>query len=588
MGFDTLILGGTVIDGTGAPARRADVGIADGKIAAIGDLSGAEAAQVIDAAGKTVTPGFIEMHSHADQTVLGYPTMDSMLHQGITTFVGCMCGQSIAPIGKYYLANQAMRDVFDELTPKLYADMYNEDYYALSEEAIPLIRKHCHFDPSWHTFHEWLDTVDAHGLSGNMVTVLGYSTIRMNVMGPDGARTPTEEEKAVLKEHIHEAMDAGSFGMSVGLDYEPGIFSDTRELLEMSRELKADDGILFAHWRKTGPRVGTPKRQKKIDGIIEILEIGLQNDIQVEISHLSKGYDLYPANDDFLQRAASLRTLQVIDDYIARGVRAGFDVIPNSTGGTMIAPDLITLFRPWYKFTGGITLFLHNLTKRDYRKQIKDAIYGGTYYILNPKVQPEWEEEIRIMRCADKKYEGKTAKQVGAMMGKETLEALFDLLLLDCRTQIFRAVHDANTESVKVFVGHPKATLGNDTFVFSTDSTVAYDPESPGNKPNPNTYCGFIKFLTELGGEDRAQMVYKLTGRPAELLHLTKRGTLAVGKQADILVIDWDHLKTNENVLDPVVYPEGIEQVLVNGTAVIRDGRHTGALPGGVIRRQDR
>lgn len=588
MNFDTLILGGTVFDGTGAPGRRADVGIVGEKIAAIGDLSDAAAALTIDASGKVVTPGFIEMHSHADQTVLGYPTMDSMLHQGITTFVGCMCGQSIAPIGKYWLANQAMRDIFDALTPKLYADMYNEDYYALSEDVIPLVRFHCHFDPSWHTFHQWLDTIDAQGLSGNIVTVLGYSTVRMNVLGPDGNRKPTEAEAAELKAHIHEALDAGAFGMSVGLDYEPGIFSDTEELLEMSRELKADDGILFAHWRKTGPRVGTPKRQKKIDGITEILEIGLKNGIQVQISHLSKGYDLYPANDDFLQRAASLRTLQVIDDYIARGVRAGFDVIPNSTGGTMIAPDLITLFRPWYKFTGGITLFLHNLTKRDYRKQIKDAIYGGTYYILNPKVQPEWEEEIRIMRCADKKYEGKTAKQVGAMMGKETLEALFDLLLLDCRTQIFRAVHDANTESVKVFVGHPKATLGNDTFVFSTDSTVAYDPESPGNKPNPNTYCGFIKFLTELGGDDRAQMIYKLTGRPAEILHLTNRGTLSEGKQADVLVIDWENLKTNENVLDPVVYPQGIEDVLVNGVPVIRDGVHTGARPGGVIRRQNR
>lgn len=588
MVYDTLILGGTVIDGTGAPPQKVDIGIIDGKIAVMGDLSDAKAAHVINATGKTVTPGFIEMHSHADQTVLGYPTMDSMLHQGITTFVGCMCGQSIAPIGKYYLANQAMRDVFDELTPKLYADMYNEDYYALSSDALPLIRKHCHFDPSWHTFHEWLDTVDAHGISGNIVTVLGYSTIRMNTMGPNGVRKPTEAEKAEMKAQIHEAMDAGAFGMSVGLDYDPGIFSDTQELLEMSRELKPDGGILFAHWRKTGPRVGTPKRQKKIDGITEILEIGLQNDIQVQISHLSKGYELYPANDDFLQRAAAQRTLQVIDDYIARGVHAGFDVIPNSTGGTMIAPDLITLFRPWYKFTGGITLFLRNLTKLDYRKQIKDAIYGGTYYILNPKVQPEWEEEIKIMRCSEKQYEGKTAKQVGAMMGKETLEALFDLLLLDCRTQIFRAVHDANTESVKVFVNHPKASLGNDTFVFGMDSTVAYDPESPGNKPNPNTYCGFIKFLTELGGEDRAQMIYKLTGRPAELLHLTKRGTLSVGKQADVLVMDWDHLKTNENVLEPVVYPEGIEHVLVNGVAVIRDSKHTGALPGGVIRRQNR
>lgn len=585
--YDILIQGGTVIDGTGAAAVRADVGIRGDQIAAIGDLSGESAAQVIDARGKVVTPGFIEMHSHADQTLLGYPTMDSMLHQGITTFVGCMCGQSIAPIGKYWLANQAMRDIFDELTPKLYADMYNEDYYALSEDAIPLIRKHCGFDPSWHTFHEWLDAVDAHGTSGNIVTVLGYSTIRMNVMGPDGLRKPTPQEKEQLKEYIHEALDAGAFGMSVGLDYEPGIFSDTEELLEMSRELKQDNGILFAHWRKTGPRVGTPKRQKKIDGIIEILEIGLRNDIQVQISHLSKGYELYPANDDFLQRAASQRTLQVIDDYVARGVRAGFDVIPNSTGGTMIAPDLITLFRPWYKFTGGITLFLHNLTKLDYRKQIRDAIYGGTYYILNPKVQPEWEEEIKIMRCAEKQYEGKTAKQVGVMMGKETLEALFDLLLLDCRTQIFRAVHDANAESVKTFVGHPKATLGNDTFVFGLDSTVAYDPESPGNKPNPNTYCGFIKFLTELGGDDREQMIYKLTGRPAEILHFQKRGTLAPGKQADVLVIDWDRLKTNENVLDPAVYPEGIEHVLVNGTPVLRNGQHTGALPGGVIRRQD-
>ena len=198
--YDILIQGGTVIDGTGAAAVRADVGIRGDQIAAIGDLSGESAAQVIDARGKVVTPGFIEMHSHADQTLLGYPTMDSMLHQGITTFVGCMCGQSIAPIGKYWLANQAMRDIFDELTPKLYADMYNEDYYALSEDAIPLIRKHCGFDPSWHTFHEWLDAVDAHGTSGNIVTVLGYSTIRMNVMGPKGLRKPTPQDKEQLKE----------------------------------------------------------------------------------------------------------------------------------------------------------------------------------------------------------------------------------------------------------------------------------------------------------------------------------------------------------------------------------------------------
>ena len=585
--YDILIKGGTVIDGTGAAAMEADVAIRDGKIAAIGSIDPSQAREVVDAAGRVVTPGFIEMHSHADQTLLAYPTMDSMLHQGITTFVGCMCGQSIAPVGKYWLANQAMRDIFDELTPKLYADMYADDYYALSEEVIPLVRRHCGFNVTWRTFHEWLDAVDAHGTSGNIVPVLGYSTIRMNAAGPDGDRPLTEAEKTQLKADIHEALDAGAFGMSVGLDYEPGIFSDTAELLEMTRELKKDGGILFAHWRKTGQRRGTPTRQKKIDGIKEILEIGLANDIQVQISHLSKGYDLYPANDDYLQAAASRRTLQVIDEYVARGARAGFDVIPNSTGGTMIAPDLITLFRPWYKFTGGVSLFLRNLRAQDYRQMIREAIFSGSYYILNPKVQPEWEDEIRIIRCAQRRYEGKTARQVGEAMGCDTLTALFELLLIDRRTQIFRAVHDASAESVKTFVAHPKATLGNDTFVFGSTSTVAYDPESPGNKPNPNTYCGFIKFLTELGGGDRVEMIHKLTGRPAELLHFKKRGTLAPGKQADVLVIDWEALKTNENVIDPTVYPEGIQHVLVNGVPVIRDGRHTGALPGGAIRRQD-
>lgn len=585
--FDILIRGGTVIDGTGTPGFCADIGIQDGVIRAIGDLKDEEAVQTICAEGKVVTPGFIEMHSHADQTLLAYPTMDSMLHQGITTFVGCMCGQSIAPIGKYWLANQAMRDIFDEMTPKLYADMYNEDYYALTETAIPLIRQRYGFDVTWKTFRQWLDTVDAHGTSGNIVPVLGYSTIRMNIIGPDGQRPPTEEEAQLLKEQICEAMEAGAFGMSVGLDYAPGIFSDTAELMEMTRELKKDNGILFAHWRKTGKRTGTPKKQKKIDGIIEILEIGKQNDIQVQISHLSKGYDLYPADDEFLQTAVSQRTLQVIDEYVAQGVRAGFDVIPNSTGGTMIAPDLITLFRPWYKFTGGITLFLSNLTKQDYRQQIRDTIFAGEYYILNPKVQPEWEDEILIKRCALTQYEGKTAKEVGRMMGVDTLSAIFDLLLLDSRTQIFRAVHGASTASVKTFLNHPDATCGNDTFVFADTSTVAYDPESPGNKPNPNTYCGFIKFLTELGETSREDRIRKLTGRPAELLHFTKRGTLKCGKLADILVIDWDKLKTNENVLDPMVYPSGICDVLVNGVPVIRNGQHTGALPGGTIRRQD-
>lgn len=586
--YDIIIRNGKIIDGTGANSFTADIGVKDMRIAVIGDLEGIEAAKVIDAEGKIVTPGFIDMHSHADQTILTYPKMESMLRQGITTFVGCQCGQSIAPIGKYWLGNQAEYDILAKLTPKLYPDMYDEDYYTMTEDTIPLVESDHGFKPDWRTFGQFLDRVDKYGTSGNIITLIGYSTIRMNATGPDGNRLLTEEEKSIIKAQINEAMESGAFGMSVGLDYKPGIFSKTDELMEMASELKKYDGIYFSHWRKTGLRAGTPKKQKKIDGIIETLEIGKKNDIQVQISHLSTGYDVFPANDTYMQVAAANRTLQVIDEYIEKGVKAHFDVIPNITGGTMIAPDLITLFKPWYKLTGGVSLFLENIKKCDYRKQICDHINSGKYFILNPLTAPDWDENINIIQCNNSVYMGKTIKQIADTHCKPSLEMIFDILIEDCETKIFRCTHSMNINAVQTYLNHPNASVGNDTFVFDLISTVGYDPNSPGNKPNPNTYCGFIKFITELGMSRIEDTIRKISGKPAEVLGLTDRGLIKEGYRADLLVIDIDNLRSNESVIEPRVYPEGIEYVTVNGKLVIDNGIHTGALPGGSIRRYNK
>lgn len=586
--YDILIQNGTIVDGSGKDAYSADIAISGQRIVRIGHLDGVEAARVIDAKGKFVAPGFIDMHSHADTVILGYPKMESMLHQGITTFVGCQCGHSIAPVGKYWESSQALYGILCKISDKLYPDMYDRDYYALTEAAIPHIEAELGFSPTWNTMASFLDEVDRRGISGNIITLAGYNTLRMNIANPDEPVPLTQTHKNSLKRQINEAMEAGAFGMSTGLDYKPGVFTDTAELVEMAAELKPYEGIYFSHWRKTGQRAGTPKRQKKIDGIIEVLEIGKQDDIQVQISHISTGFDIFPSNDAFMQLSGAQRTLQIVDEYVRQGVRANFDVIPNITGGTIIAPDLVALFRPWYMLTNGIDLFVHNLKHPDYRKQLTDTILAGKFYRLNPVLNPDWDEGMQVIASRVGGLEGKTIKQIAQEHHRSSLDMIFDLIIIDPQIKVFAASYAMTMETVRTFLSHPLSSVGNDTFVFDLESTIHYDPQFPDKKPNPNTYCGFIKFLTELGMPRFEDSVRKLSGKPAEILGLTDRGLVKEGYRADLVVIDRANLRTNENLIEPRVYPDGIAYVLVNGTPVIDQGVHTGKLPGGVIRRQNR
>ncbi len=586
--YDILIQNGTIVDGSGKDAYSADIAISGQRIVRIGHLDGVEAARVIDAKGKFVAPGFIDMHSHADTVILGYPKMESMLHQGITTFVGCQCGHSIAPVGKYWESSQALYGILCKISDKLYPDMYDRDYYALTEAAIPHIEAELGFSPTWNTMASFLDEVDRRGISGNIITLAGYNTLRMNIANPDEPVPLTQTHKNSLKRQINEAMEAGAFGMSTGLDYKPGVFTDTAELVEMAAELKPYEGIYFSHWRKTGQRAGTPKRQKKIDGIIEVLEIGKQDDIQVQISHISTGFDIFPSNDAFMQLSGAQRTLQIVDEYVRQGVRANFDVIPNITGGTIIAPDLVALFRPWYMLTNGIDLFVYNLKHPDYRKQLTDTILAGKFYRLNPVLNPDWDEGMQVIASRVGGLEGKTIKQIAQEHHRSSLDMIFDLIIIDPQIKVFAASYAMTMETVRTFLSHPLSSVGNDTFVFDLESTIHYDPQFPDKKPNPNTYCGFIKFLTELGMPRFEDSVRKLSGKPAEILGLTDRGLVKEGYRADLVVIDRANLRTNENLIEPRVYPDGIAYVLVNGTPVIDQGVHTGKLPGGAIRRQNR
>lgn len=582
--FDYVFRNATIIDGTGSEAFTGDVALKDGRIETIAPLIESDATEVVDCVGKTLSPGFIDMHSHADAVILGYPRMESMVFQGITTFVACQCGHSIAPVGSLWEGSQALYHLYHAVSGNLYADMYGGINYSSSEKIIPLIEKEFGFSPRWESMGEFMDEVDAKGLSGNMITLAGYNTLRLINADPDKKTFLTDKQKDIIKGQIRECLEAGAFGMSTGLDYKPGIFAETTELIEMAEVLKRTGGIYFSHWRKTGLRSGTPKKQKKINGIREAMDIGLANDVQVQISHISNGYDVYPSRDDDVHRFVAEKTLAVVDGYHRKGCNVYFDVIPNIVVGTIIQPDLVSYFYPWLLLAGNRERFSKLLGYNDFRAHIRDYVLSGQYFWLNPVNNADWDEYMTVTACNEIDYVNKTISETAAQLGKSSIETVFDLLVNDPYTKVFMPTHSMNFEGIRTYLKHPLATVGNDTFVFDLVGSMHYDSDLPRVKPNPNTYCGFIKFLMELSPYEREEAVRRLTGLPADILGLSDRGYVKEGYRADILLLDFDNMQTRESYIEPRVYPKGVTDVFVNGVPVICNAQHTGEKPGGTIR----
>ncbi len=579
--YDVIIKGGTVYDGTGKPGFIADVAIEGGKIAAIGDLSGKEASTVVDAKGKAVTPGFIDMHSHGDLTLPFYPDMESKLRQGITTILGGQCGLSLFPIDVWWESQY-----FEHLQLLELSDtMASPDYLIKAEKLSPLMKRDFGREIDWRTFPEFVDAVRKTGIGANYVPLVGHGTIRSQVLGKNFKRVATDDEIKQMCDRLEEIMKAGARGMSVGLDYAPGLYADYKELKALCEVLAKYDGIYDPHWRKTGPREGTPRRQKKILGVIESLKLGLDTGVQVHLAHLTCGYDVFPAHDDDMSVAAAKRTLRWINEYRDKGVRVTFDVIPNVTGGILDMPDLAGYFAKWIMECGSKELFCKRLKYSDYRAGIKAFINSGKYYGMNPVIDSDWSDSITILRHKNKAYEGRNVTELAEELGIEPIDLVLDLLRDDPETKTFSEVQNMNHESVRTFIGDPYGVIGSDTFAFD-DKAILYsdrDKIVPPMYPNPNTYCGFIRYLKHYPQATFEATIKKVTGQPAEILGLKDRGALAEGKKADVLVIDCANLAPNENHIDPRVYPSGIDYVFVNGKAAICGGENTKVHSGEVI-----
>jgi len=579
---DILIKNAFIVDGTGAPGSRGSVAIKAERIDAVGDVRGG-AETVIDAKGMAVTPGFIDVHNHGDQSIMYYPKADGYVHQGITTFVGGNCGSSPGPFGDLVSVGMMAGEIIQELSP----DMYYPSGLFRREVVNPKHREIFGWEIDWHTLGEFFRKLEAKGISPNFAPLLGHHSIRIMAMGADHKRKATPAEVEEMKKHVRQAMIDGCLGMSAGRDYD-SYYADFEELVALAKVVAEYGGLYACHSLRTGLRTARRPGEPapiKINGLLETIDVGRKAKIPVQVSHLGALYDVVPTIDGELNEAAAKATLKIVDDARKEGIDVTFDVIPGIRAfGTSSNIWLAGTLLPWLRVAGSREQLAKALRMREFRGEIKDRIWEGKYYGLNPNINPNWAGGINIMESKDSRFVNKTITQIAQELGVDPLDALMDVIVADPHAKIGSYGRESPTKGM--FYQHPGCMVGVDTLAVDT-SFVGKNP--PWSLPSENSFGGFALYFKLAVRENRSlsleEAVRKVTSLPAAKFKLRDRGVLKPGAYADIVVIDPAAVDFKATPLNPCVYPEGIPYVLVNGKLVVKENQHTGATPGKVLRR---
>ncbi len=528
MPFDIIIRGGTVIDGTeSAKGFRADVGIRGDSIHEIGDLSRAEAARVIDATGKAVAPGFIDMHTHSDFSSLDTPTADSKVLCGVTTEVLGQCGGSPFP----------MRG--EVLTRKLTA-------YEQGDVQI-----------AWRDIDGYIAECERIGSSVNRAPMVGHNTIRGAVVGY-AARPATREELREMVREVEFALKRGAFGLTTGLVYPPGCYAATEEVVELARPLAAAGAIYASHIRSEGDRL-----EASID---EVLEIHKKTGAKVHISHL---------------KVAKRRNWKKIDwlrDRLFRAVEDGADVTADRYPYIASATGLDAVLPEW-TYEGTVMNMLDRLRDDATRAKVRAEVEAMGYV-----AEEDW-NAVMVSECeerANRRYQGRRMDDVAREMGLDPFDALCELLIADGGRTSAVYFH-MKEEILEEILGWPFVMIGSDSSARNAEKARLR------GKPHPRSYGTSARvlgrYVRERGALTLGQAVWKLAGFPAKRLGLGDRGVLAVGRKADIVVFDPAAIIDRATFEDPHQYAAGIETVLVNGALTVDGARHLGTLSGRVLRR---
>ena len=526
---DILIHGGLLFDGTGAPATARDLAIRDGRIAAIGANLANDAAKVIDAHGLAVAPGFIDIKTHSDFTLPINPKAESKVRQGVTTEIIGHCGFSVAPAlpGKVELLR---------------------DYLSPSAPWLPFKET---------TFPAYLDDFPATAVNAGML--VGHNTLRLMVMGMAN-RPPTPDELAAMIELLEQALDAGALGLSSGLFTAPGSYAQRDEMIALCHVVKRYDAGYFTHLRDESNKV--------LDALDEAIEIAQTCGVHVEIVHFKcSGMDNW---------GKAARALETIGEAKARGLDVDCDSYPYAAGSN----PLKNLMPPWVQ-AGGVEAMLARLALKETRDRIRaDIARDG---LNNWGRIPSWDcVQISISPNLPQ-FAGRTIGALAAERGQDPIDTVADYLIDDnAATRVL--VTSISEDDISAIVRSPFALVGSDGNCVATYGTVSQ------GLPHPRFYGTFPRiighYVGELGAIPLELAVHKMTGATARALKLRDRGLFREGYRADVTMFDPADFKDRATYADPHQYPTGKRTtVIVNGTLVVENATHTGALPGVVLRR---
>ncbi len=587
--FDVLIKNATIVDGTGKKAYKGSVGVKGDKVAAVGEAKG-DAARVIEAKGLTAVPGFIDAHSHADWTLLRYPECQNYAMQGITTFVGGQCGGSPGPLGEYVRTPGVLSDHLPDLDP--YKFYPNQPYYRL-EQINEWMEQVYGWTLDWETMAGYFDRVERDGISVNYAPLVGHGTIRTKVMGLDFKRHSTKEEWVEMRELIHEAMKDGCIGMSTGLDYDPDVFAAHEEIIDGVSMLKEYGGVYCPHWRRTGRRRGVAAGHvpnEKITALMECVDVHKKTGVRLHYAHMSTGWEIHPPAPDELEYHNVKNTLDMIAGDAKEELDITWDAIPQLTrSGFSTMPYLASLYAPWLRELGGLEEFGKWLKVKDFREEVKDAIRTGKWFIrvaYNPNTAPRWAENISVLKSEVPGVDGKTIAQIAAERNADPWDTYFDIIAEDPHTRGATGSMGPRTPYLQYWT-HPRGMVGLDTSVFDKEHQDKNPPYSiPGINPFNAFPMFFVKYVRDGDLFTLEEAVQKTSTMAARVHNLEGRGVLKEGGCADIVLMNIKKLKILSTELEPRKHPKGIEYVFVNGEAVVEKGKHTGARPGRVLKRE--
>ncbi|MCX6655321.1 MAG: D-aminoacylase [Candidatus Bathyarchaeota archaeon] len=541
MNYDLVIHGGFIVDGSGCQAFRADVGIRNSKIARIGSIDPESGTSLIEAQGLVLTPGFIDIHSHSDITLIVNPKAESKVRQGVTTEVVGNCGGSAAPLKGLAVDQEAKR-------------------YGVKAD--------------WKRFSKYFEKLEE-GVAVNVASLAGHGTIRQCVMGMED-RAPSSIELDEMKILVDEGMTDGTIGLSSGLVYPPGRYAETFELVELCRVVAKFGGLYASHIRG--------ERETILEALKEAIEIGERSGVAVQISH-------HPAKIGAWGR--SVDTLAMMDEASNRGVDVTCDMHPYIGGST----SLSALLPPWAQ-AGGSAKIVERLKMLGEREKIRVDMLEEKIPGPGPcgLVKRGMWDKILISSYPEEWPIGRSIGEIAIKKGVDPFTVYFDLLVGSGAVGSVVGFY-YNEEDIRNVLRYSKSMIGSDGYALAPYGILG------GGRNHPRSYGTFPMVLRKyVRGLSRSELVYdeaakvvsleeavmKMTSMPAKKLKLANRGLIKVGYWADIVVFDPETVADTASYLDPYKYPVGIGHVLVNGVPVIRDGEHTGSLPGKVLRFQSK